>query len=320
VLSRAPLPVFADEDDMSHPNDPESPVRWTPEDVERSLQDVRDELLDFLKERTRLDWFKHKVRWRLSRKFIWPGAPEGFREKLDQAVEHDAGVEAFMEHLEERHRAIATAIERHNLAIQRLMEQQWGVPVSRFNPEALAELRRRRITFQGTRDELLRRARELTPESGTELIPELLSLRLAILSEDVRDEIFSQVAAILAGEKADRDPDMTPAARDRLAQAIELRLRCLDRYHVARLLAENYPEARRLMNVDPLLQRFETLRQAEREAGTVDPGREENLATLREVLLKMLAFLEQIFPTSAGTHERERRLLGGGTSPTAGTP
>jgi hypothetical protein len=120
------------------------PLRWTPEDVERRLATVREVLLDFLKERTRLDWFKHKLRWRLSKRYIWPGAPEGLDGLLEEAIERDGGVEAFKDYLQTRQRAIVDAIERYNTALQRLMEQEQGAPAERFDEAAAEELRHRR--------------------------------------------------------------------------------------------------------------------------------------------------------------------------------
>lgn len=289
--------------------EPREDLRWTSEDVELRLEAVRDELLSFLRARTRFDWFKHKVRWRLSRKYIWPGAPEGLDALLDEAIERDGGIEAFADYLRTRQLSITTAIERYNLAVRRLMEQERGVPVSQFDEASRVLLRERRITFQGTRDELLRRARRLTPESGSELIPELLSLRLAILSEEVRDQLFSEVAAIIADEAADANPEMTTAQRRLLAEETELRLRRLDQIQVARLLAENYAEARRMMSLDEQLGWYESLCREEAAAPGADALRGERIELLREVLLAKLADLEAIFPMTKGTHEREARLL-----------
>jgi len=178
----------------------DSPKDWTEDDVAQALDRVRAALLGFLRERTRLDWFKHKVWWRLSRRYIWPGAPEGAREIVEEKVLRDAGVSALVEHLRRRQREISDAIERYNTAVQRLMERQRGVPAAEFDEASRLELNQRRITFQGTREELLRRARGLTEESGPELFPDLLCLRLAILTEDVRENIFHEVSARVADE------------------------------------------------------------------------------------------------------------------------
>ena len=283
---------------------------WTEDELAQRLEGVRDELLGFLRERTRLEWFKHKVRWRLSRRYIWPAGAESAGEMLDEKVEDDVGVEAFHEHLAQRKRTISEAIERYNHAVRRYLEELKGRPVSRFAPEELEEMRQRRITFQGVHDELRRRARTVTVESGPEHIPELLSLRLAILNEDARDEVFSSVAATLAAERADQQ-DLTAAERDTVALAIELRMRCLDRYHVARLLAVNYNEARRFMQVDDLLEWFQDVARQRRQATEPNPQHDARLALLREAIERSLGFLEEIFPRAAGTHERERALVRG---------
>jgi hypothetical protein len=283
---------------------------WSEEEIAQRLEAVRDELLAFLRERTRLEWFEHKVRWRLSRQYIWPAGGESSEERLDEAVEDDVGVEAFHAHLAERKRSISEAIERYNHAVRRRLEVVEGVPVARFSPHAREQLRQRRITFQGVHDELRRRARALTPESRPELIPELLSLRLAILAEDARGEVFGAVAGLLADERADQE-DLSPEDRELAALEIELRLRCLDRYHVARLLAVNYSEARRFLQVDELLAWYQELARQRRQAAAESPRDEARARLLREVIGRSLGFLEEIFPRAAGTHEKERALLRG---------
>jgi hypothetical protein len=275
-------------------------------------------LLHFLEERTRLDWFKHKLRWRLSKRYIWPGAPEGLTGLLDEAIEKDGGVEAFMAYLRTQQRAITAAIERYNLALLRYMEQERGVPAEKFDEASRTELHQRRITFQGTREELLRRARGLRPDSGPELLPDLLSLRLALLTEDVRAGVFAEVAAQLAKEESASRPDLSPEALRHLAEATALRLRSLDQFHVARLLAESYPEARRLMDVDDLLHRYEAQRREEFAHPGVEPGRAEELEVLRNVLLDKITFLADLFPITAGTHDREISLLRQPSSPGGG--
>lgn len=290
---------------MSEP--PTSSVRWTQRDVDQRLDKVREVLLSFLRSRTRLDWFKHKVRWRLSRRTIWPGGPEGL-DALMAAVDRDAGVEALVSHLAAERAAIVGAIEHYNTAVRRLMEQEVGSEVSVFDPEAMGKLRQARITFEGTRDELLRRARDLTPNSEPELVPEILSMRLALVSEEVRDEIFSEVAAIVAGERADL-ADLTSEQREGLAEELELRLRALDRFHVASLLAESYAEARRFMEIDRLMETFERLHHDELAAPGADPRRTARLHLLRDALNLEITFLERIFPKTAGTHRRERQRL-----------
>jgi hypothetical protein len=121
------------------------PREWTEDDVAQALDAVRTELLDFLRGRTRLDWFKHKVRWQLSRRYIWPGAPQGARRLVEDMVGNDPGVAAFVEHLRSRQQKISTAIERHNTAVRRLMEQQRGVPAADFDEASRQQLKQRRI-------------------------------------------------------------------------------------------------------------------------------------------------------------------------------
>lgn len=287
----------------------EASICWTEKDVEERLNDVRTKLLSFLRERTRLDWFKHKVRWRLSRSYIWPGAPDDFKQRLDDAVEEDVGVEAFMRHLDQQKSAISQAIERYNWALRRWMEQERGTQVNQFDEASKEILHRRRITFEGIHDELLGRAEQLTSESGPELIPELLSLRLAILNEDVRDQLFTEVAATLASRKADEQPDMSPEEREVLAFEIELRLRCCDQFHVAHLLAESYQEAKRLMGFDHLLDRYQQEGRRISQTPHDDPFCERRIKVIREVLMKKMGYLESIYPRSKGTHDRVMAIL-----------
>ncbi len=282
---------------------------WSQDEVAKRLEAVREELLGFLRERTRLEWFEQKVRWRLSRRYIWPGGADS--SALDQAVEGDVGVEAFREHLARRKRTISEAIERYNHAVRRHLEVVLGRPVNQFGAAERDRLCQQRITFQGIHDELRRRGRDLTASSGPELIPELLSLRLAILNADARREVFSAVAATLADERADQQGDMGPEERELIAFEIELRLRCLDRYHVTRLLAVNYPEGRRFMKVDRLLERYQELIRQRASLTEPDPWVEARLVVVREVAERSLGFLEQIFPKTEGTHERERAVLRG---------
>jgi len=285
-----------------------SDTYWSEEEVQRRLGAVREELLEFLRERTRLEWFEQKVRWRLSRQFIWPASPESSHYTLEKAVAGNVSVEAFRKHLEKRKRSITEAIERYNHAVTRKLEVELGCERSDFDDAQMEELRRRRITFQGVRDELRRRARVLGPDSDPSLIPETLSLRLAILTEEVRVSIFHDVAALVADEHADARGGMTPVDREILAMETELRLRCLDRYHVARLLAVNYSEGRRFLALDRLLEDYRELRTS-RAAGEPDPVARARAAILRDVLQRSIAFLEEIFPSSTGTHDREMRLL-----------
>jgi hypothetical protein len=224
-------------------------------------------------------------------------------------VDSAAGVKAFHTHVVERQRTITNAIERYNHALRRHMEETLGVSAREFDDAAREELHRRRITFQGTRDELRRIARQVGRGSDPELVPELLSLRLALLTEDVRDEIFGGVAALVADERTSAGEEMSVDERELTAMEIELRLRCLDRYHVARLLAQNYAEARRFMDLDALLQSYRDLAREERDSEDPDAIRLGKMALLREVLSKSIARLEQIFPASAGTHTRESLLL-----------
>ena len=52
-------------------------MSWTQDEVDERLAAVREALLHFLGERHRLEWFEHRVRWRLSRRYIWPArSPE----------------------------------------------------------------------------------------------------------------------------------------------------------------------------------------------------------------------------------------------------
>ncbi len=283
--------------------------RWTDEDVEALLGEVHEALLTFLRARTRLEWFKQKLRWRLTRRYVWPGSPDGLKSLLDETVERDAGVEAFLHHVESQSHRITEAIERYNYAVRRNMEATLGVPLSAFDPAQRAELQRRRITFQGIHDELLRLGRELGDDARPEDFSPLLSLRLAILDEDARQQVFREVCAKVAAEAADRAPDMTPAERDAVAVATELRLRVLDRYHVARLLADSYEEARRLMNFDKNLARYEELAKQPGGDPARDMGRSIRLGAFRKALLTQLGYLETLYPKTAGTHTAERRSL-----------
>ena len=286
-------------------------VVWTEEEVSKRLNGVRSALLEFLKERTRLDWFKHKARWRLSRAFIWPGAPVDFKQRLDEAVEHDVGVEAFMAHLEKQKRTISNAMERYDTALRRWFEQMAGCRVEEFDTERRAALRSRRINFARTRDELLECAGKLTPDAAREPISELLSLRLAVLNEDARDQLFAEVSATQAALMADEDEKISHEEQEILAFEIEQRLRCLDRYHVAALLAVSYPEARRLMQIDHLLDQYQNERDKSEQTAE-DPYRERRIAAIRGVLLNEIGFLEKVFPHSKETHDRELALLRGG--------
>lgn len=284
----------------------EQSIRWTEDDVNQRLDEVREILLAFLRERTRLDWFKHKLRWRLSRRYIWPGAPDDFKQRLNEDVERDVGVEAFLEHLDKRKQEISQAIERYNKAVTRWMEQETGKRVDKFDEETLAALREQKIGFEGIRDELLRCGKHLTKESGPDLLPDLLSLRLAILTEEAREQVFAEVAATLASRAAEETPDMSYEERQALAFEIDLRLRSFDRFHVASLLSESYQEARRLMEFDSLLERFQQLRTTPTPD---DPFFERRLETTHQVLLKELSFLEKIYPRSKDTHDVENAIL-----------
>ena len=103
-------------------------THWTDEVLAERLAVVREALLDFLRERTRLELFKHKVRWRLSRQHIWPGPPEVREATLAEAVEGDFGVEAFRKHIAKHQQVISKAIERYNHAVRRHLEDRRGVP------------------------------------------------------------------------------------------------------------------------------------------------------------------------------------------------
>jgi hypothetical protein len=133
-------------------------------------------------------------------------------------------------------------------------------------------------------------------------------MRLAILSEEVRDQIFSEVAAIIATDRAD-ELGLSGFERTLLAEETELRLRALDRFHVARLLASSYAEGRRFMGIDELMEVFGALAAEERKDPGREQGRPRRLDTLRAVLNTELSYLEQIFPKTAGTHDRDRSLL-----------
>jgi hypothetical protein len=282
---------------------------WSQEELDKRLAAVREALLQFLSERHRLEWLEHKVRWRLSRRFIWPARSREERAALlDEAVAGDVSVEAFRDYLTSQQRSISDAIERYNHAVRRNYEEEAGKPVADFGSDERGELRRRRITFQGTRDELCRVARTLRQDSPVDRFPELLSLRLAILTREVRDEIFSEAAAFVADEAADAE-DLDEETRDLLAYRAERWLRCHDQYHVARLLAKNYAEARRLMSYDDLLNRLQELVAEERETPEPSLKLRERIAVLRGVLRRYTAFLEEIFPASADTHTREATVL-----------
>ncbi len=283
--------------------------RWTEADLEALLGEVREALLTFLRARTRLEWFKQKLRWRLTRRYVWPGSPDGLQSLLDETIERDPGVEAFLAHVESHSQQITQAIERYNYAVRRHMEATLGAPLSAFTPAQRAELQRRRITFQGIHDELLRLGRTLGDDARPEDFSELLSLRLAILDETARQQVFGEVCAKVAAEAADRAEDMPPAERDAIAVATELRLRVLDRFHVARLLADSYEEARRLMNFDKNLARYQELAQQPGGDPARDLGRSIRLGALRKALLTQLGYLETLYPKTEGTHTAERRAL-----------
>jgi len=282
--------------------------RWTQTDVDERLKEVRNELLQFLGERTRLDWFKQKVRWRKSRQYVWPGAPDGLASLLDEAVESDAGVSAFVEHILQRQTAIANSIDRYNTTLRHFMEQECGKPVADFPPDLKQRFTQARITFQGTRDELLRLARDTAAGRDIDW-KELLSMRLAMLNEDARLQIFREVCALVADEVELANPDMRPEQRGVFARTLQVKLQWQDRRHVAPLLAETYNEARRILDFDTLFANYETLRRKASEAGPGDPFDVELLATTRAVLLSMIELIEQLFPKAAGTHEREMNSL-----------
>jgi len=291
-------------------SNPSADPYWTQDELDRRLLKVREALLEFLRERTRLDWFKQKVRWRLSRRYIWSAAAQDVSATLEEAVEGNAGVVAFRNHLETRKRSISEAIERYNHAVRRHLEETRGQPVDAFDAAAREQLRQRRITFQGIRDELRRRAQKLTRESGPELIPEILSLRLGILTEEMRDQIFSEVAALVADEFSDSRGGLPSDERDLVALETELRLRFFDRCHAARLLAVNYAEARRFLELDTLLAWYRDLiYERNMDPDGTNPKREATIAVLRDVLQRSLLFLEEIYPSSVGAHDREQASL-----------
>jgi hypothetical protein len=282
---------------------------WTQEELDTRLAAVREALLHFLNERHRLEWFEHRVRWRLSRQFIWPAhSPEDREVLLHEAVADDVSVEAFRDYLTTQQKTISDAIERYNHAVRRRMEEELDKPLSTFDEVERERLHRRRITFQGTRDELRRIAREVRADSPPDLMPELLSLRLAILTREVRDQIFGETAALVAYEAADSN-DLSEDERDLLADRTLLWLRCLDHYHVVELMAENYAEARRLIGFDTMIEQLQQRIREERGSPGTDPTRIDRIDTIRGVLRRYIEFLERLFPSSAGTHTRESTIL-----------
>ncbi|MBN1945387.1 MAG: hypothetical protein JW797_06890 [Bradymonadales bacterium] len=289
-------------------------LRWTEQDVAERLAEVQQKLLAFLRERTSLDLFKHKVRWSLSRRYIWPGDPGDTSERLKEAVEQDGGVEALMDHLDRWKKMISQAIERYNWAVKRWMEQEQGRKTSDFDEQAKQLLVSRQITFEGISQELLACAAQVTAQSEPEVIPELLSLRLAILNEEDRNRLISEAAAAQAATL----PGVTPDQKEMRAFEIEQWLHCCDQYHVADKLAKSYNEARRFLEIDRLFQRHDEEIKAEREAPQLDPNRERRIQVLREMLFKKIGYLEQLYPRSKGTHKKDLdrlRILPGAHCP-----
>jgi len=282
----------------------EDRMSWNQEDIKERLDAVREELVAFLKERNRLDRYKRRERWRLMRQYIWPGVPEDFRKALEKTVDTEAHVQAILRHLEERKREITSAIERYNHAVRRFMEQERKKVFTQFDEEERSELGRRQITFAGMRDELLRRSRELHPGSSPEIIGEILSLRIGILPAEARDSLFREVARARVEEITGEGKNMDDRERENTAFSIEWNLRIRDRYYIARLLAVTYEEARRLLRIDPMLERIES----EIESGRNDPGEEQvhrrRIGILRACALQAMEYLEELWPSSRGTHAR----------------
>ena len=166
---------------------------------------------------------------------------------------------ALVEHLRSRQRESPMPSTKPQHHVQLLMEPPRGASAADFDEASKQELNQRRITFQGTREELLRRARRLTAESRPDSTSSSWSCA-GHRHRGVRDEIFQRLCTRSAAE-ANMTHGMSQAERDTLAAATEARLRCLDRYHVTRLMAQDYPEARRLMDLDALLERYQRLGQ-----------------------------------------------------------
>jgi hypothetical protein len=110
---------------------------------------------------------------------------------------------------------------------------------------------------------------------------------------------------------ADDEEKISHEEQEILAFEIEQRLHCLDRYHVAALLAVSYLEARRLMQIDHLLDQYQNERDKSEQTAE-DPYRERRIAAIRGVLLNEIGFLEKVFPHSKETHDRELALLRAG--------
>jgi len=280
--------------------------KWSEKDLEERLDAVRRTLVAFLEQRNVLDRYKRKERWRLMRQFIWPGAPDGFRQMLESTAETDAHAHAILRNLEERKREITGVIERYNHAIRRYLEQECGKPIAEFDEEEKGELSRRQITFAGTRKELLRKSRELEPDSPPEIVGEILSLRIGILNAEARDALFQEVARTRAEESAGDRGGLTEEEIELEALAIEWQLRIRDRYFIARILAATYEEARRLLRVDDMLEWIDAA-MAEAEKA---PDRRRFLVRRAEILgdatRLAVRYLEELWPTSLGAH---RKLL-----------
>lgn len=282
----------------------EEHMRWNSEDVKERLDAVRDTLVAFLQESNRLDRYKRRERWRLMRQYIWPGAPDDFRQMLESTVDTNAGAQAILRHLEERKREITSAIERYNHGVRRCMEQQLDKPVARFEEDEKEELNRRQITFAGARDELLRKSRALRPDSPPEIVGEILSLRIAILPAGARDLLFREVAAARAEELAREREGMEEMETELEAFSLEWNLRIRDRYYVARLLAGTYEESRWLLRIDLMLDLIDR----ETESGKENPGEEQyhhrRVDILRGCTRLALEYLEELWPSSGGAHEK----------------
>jgi hypothetical protein len=260
--------------------------------------------LAFLEERNLLDRFKRKERWRLMRQYIWPGAPEGFRQSLESVADTNAHAQAVLKDLGERKREITGAIERYNLAVRRLMEQDRGQPAAQFDDGDRAELSRRQITFAGAREELLRKSRDLQPDSPPEHVGEILSLRIGILPAEARDSLFQDVARTGAEERARERGGLDEREMALEAVFIEWHLRTRDRYYIARVLAGTYEEARHLLHIDDMLERID----GAIAAGKEDPDKarffDGEADILRGCARLAVGYLEELWPSSRGSHSK----------------
>jgi len=279
-------------------------MNWNAEDLKERLDAVRDTLVTFLKESNRLDRYKRRERWRLMRQYIWPGAPDDFRQMLESTVDSNAGAQAILMHLEERKREITSAIERYNHGIRRYMEQQLDKPVARFEEEEKEELHRRQITFACARDELLRKSRSLLPDSPPEIVGEILSLRIAILPAGARDLLFREVATARAEELSRERGGMEERDTELEAFSLEWNLRIRDRYYVARLLAGTYEESRRLLRIDLMFDLIDRESESGKEKHGEEGDHHRRVDILRDCIRQAVEYLEELWPSSRGVHEK----------------